>query len=170
MSIKVYSQNLIGVSIIIKKYDSVCCTGGCYNKYQPNNSLSVISKYLLKEQFDQNILQRLTMVHGCLIFNARKSDTVIIQQPIRCPSLINGSSLPLIVLDDKPFEGDLETINPKSIESITILKDTAATSIYGVRGANGVIVITTKKGKSKKRNNKVIIIENPLPKNPEAIR
>ena len=53
---------------------------------------------------------------------------------------------PLVVIDDIPTDTPLEDINPKDIESVTILKDAAATAIYGVRAANGVIVIVTKKG------------------------
>ncbi len=52
---------------------------------------------------------------------------------------------PLIVIDDIPYNGNVENINPNDVENITILKDAAATSIYGARAANGVIVIITKK-------------------------
>ena len=53
---------------------------------------------------------------------------------------------PLVVIDDIPTDTPVEDINPKDIESVTVLKDAAATAIYGVRAANGVIVIVTKKG------------------------
>ncbi len=53
---------------------------------------------------------------------------------------------PLIVLDNFPYEGDIRNINPNDIESITVLKDAAAASIWGARSGNGVVVITTKKG------------------------
>jgi TonB-linked SusC/RagA family outer membrane protein len=57
---------------------------------------------------------------------------------------------PLIVVDCFPYDGDINNINPNDIESITILKDAAAASIWGARSGNGVIVITTKSGKSGK--------------------
>jgi len=60
---------------------------------------------------------------------------------------VNGNSSPLYIVDGAPFASDLSSINPADIESMTVLKDAAATSIYGSRGANGVIVITTKQGK-----------------------
>ncbi len=60
---------------------------------------------------------------------------------------VNGNQAPLYIVDGAPYASDLSAINPSDIESMTILKDAAATSIYGSRGANGVIVITTKKGK-----------------------
>ena len=61
---------------------------------------------------------------------------------------ISGSNDPLVVLDGIPFEGTLNDINPDDVASVEILKDASATAIYGSRGANGVLLITTKKGKS----------------------
>lgn len=60
---------------------------------------------------------------------------------------VNGNRNPLYIVDGAPYSSDLSAINPADIESMTVLKDAAATSIYGSRGANGVIVITTKQGK-----------------------
>ncbi|MFZ9144971.1 MAG: TonB-dependent receptor plug domain-containing protein, partial [Aquirufa sp.] len=65
---------------------------------------------------------------------------------IRGIGTVNGSRGPLYVLDGVPFEGNINSINPGDIENTTILKDAAATAIYGSRGANGVVVINTKKG------------------------
>lgn len=69
---------------------------------------------------------------------------------IRGISSMSGSSNPLYVVDGMPYDGQLTSIAPSDIESITVLKDAAASSLYGSRAANGVIVITTKKGKSAK--------------------
>ena len=80
---------------------------------------------------------------------------------IRGTSSLNASSDPLYVIDGFPFEGSfdeggglesvgqspLSGIDPNDIESISILKDASATAIYGARGANGVVIITTKSGK-----------------------
>ena len=63
---------------------------------------------------------------------------------------VNGNRNPLYVVDGAPYTSDISSINPADIESMTVLKDAAATSIYGSRGANGVILITTKQGKSGK--------------------
>ena len=63
---------------------------------------------------------------------------------IRGISSINAGSAPLIVLDGAPFDGDLNTISNQDIESMTVLKDAASAALYGARGANGVILITTK--------------------------
>lgn len=68
---------------------------------------------------------------------------------IRGGSSLNASNDPLIVIDGLPLSGvDLNSINPNDIDSFSVLKDASATAIYGARGANGVIIITTKKGKS----------------------
>ncbi len=72
---------------------------------------------------------------------------------IRGISSINAGSSPLIILDGSPFDGDLNLINNQDIESMTVLKDAASTALYGSRGANGVIIITTKKGKTDGRAN-----------------
>ena len=67
---------------------------------------------------------------------------------IRGIGSLNGSSAPLYVVDGVTYDGDISSIDPGDIASTTILKDATATSLYGARGANGVIVITTKKGTS----------------------
>jgi len=61
---------------------------------------------------------------------------------------ISASKEPLIILDGVPFEGSLNQIPSQDIDNLSVLKDAAANSMYGARGANGVILITTKKGKS----------------------
>ena len=65
---------------------------------------------------------------------------------IRGQRSLSASNDPLIVLDGIPFMGQLSDINPADIKSMDILKDASATAIYGSRGANGVIIITTAKG------------------------
>ena len=65
---------------------------------------------------------------------------------IRGYGSINAYSTPLYVVDGAPFDGNLSSINPSDIESMTVLKDASAAALYGARGANGVVMITTKKG------------------------
>lgn len=69
---------------------------------------------------------------------------------IRGIASMSGQSTPLIIVDGMPYDGSLNTIAPSDIESMTVLKDAAAASLYGSRAANGVLVITTKKGKAGK--------------------
>ena len=63
---------------------------------------------------------------------------------------INSSQNPLYVVDGVPYDGNISAINPNDIESMTVLKDASAGALYGSRGANGVVMITTKKGNSGK--------------------
>ena len=69
---------------------------------------------------------------------------------IRGVGSINAGTDPLYVVDGVPYDGDLSSINSADIESMTVLKDAASTALYGARGANGIIMITTKKGTSGK--------------------
>ena len=66
---------------------------------------------------------------------------------VRGISSINAGNDPLIIVDGAPFDGDMNNIAPSDIESMTVLKDAASNALYGARGANGVIMITTKRGK-----------------------
>lgn len=95
------------------------------------------------------------------LINGRASGVVITQSGtpggeavirVRGGSSLNASNDPLLVVDGLPLDGiSLSTINPNDIESFSILKDAASTAIYGSRGSNGVILITTKKGGKKLR-------------------
>lgn len=68
---------------------------------------------------------------------------------IRGVGTLNGSTDPLFIVDGVQFEGDIANINQEDIESLTILKDASSTSLYGSRAANGVVLITTKRGSRK---------------------
>ncbi len=65
---------------------------------------------------------------------------------IRGLGSVSASQAPLIIVDGVPYEGSLNTINNQDIETLNVLKDAAANSMYGARGSNGVVLITTKKG------------------------
>lgn len=112
-------------------------------------SVTQISEQTLQQQNSLNILDRLDGVTSGLSFSKGKSNgnpqnkTNIV---IRGLSTINGPLDPLIVVDGFIYEGDIQNINPQDVESISILKDAAAASIWGARAGNGVIVITSKKG------------------------
>lgn len=66
---------------------------------------------------------------------------------IRGIGSINSSTQPLIILDGSPFNGNINNISQDQVESMTVLKDAGATALYGSRASNGVIIITTKKGR-----------------------
>jgi TonB-linked SusC/RagA family outer membrane protein len=118
-------------------------------KERSTGSFVQIDKELFNRKVSTNILDRLDGVTSGLLFNrnktagANESDITI-----RGRSTLFGQVNPLIVIDNFPYDGDISNINPNEVESITILKDASAASIWGVRSGNGVIVITTKKGKA----------------------
>ena len=86
---------------------------------------------------------------------------------IRGIGTMSASSAPLYVVDGVPYGGDLNNINPADIESMTVLKDAASNSLYGARGANGVIMITTKKSK---QSNAVINVDAKWGLNTKALQ
>ena len=86
---------------------------------------------------------------------------------IRGASSISAGTQPLYVIDGIPFEGDMNNINPADIESMTVLKDAASNALYGARGANGVIMITTKKAK---HGDAVINVEAKFGLNTKALK
>lgn len=85
---------------------------------------------------------------------------------IRGISSISAGSAPLYVVDGVPYPGDINNINPSDIESMTVLKDAASNALYGARGANGVIMITTKKAK---RGNAVVNVDAKWGANTKAL-
>ena len=87
---------------------------------------------------------------GVQIYNATGQPGSVPTIRIRGINSISADSDPLIVLDGSPFGGSLNDINPIDIESMTVLKDAASTALYGARGGNGVILITTKSAKKGK--------------------
>ncbi|MCL4640313.1 MAG: SusC/RagA family TonB-linked outer membrane protein [Olivibacter sp.] len=116
-------------------------------KERATGSFVQVDNELLNRRVSTNILDRLDGVTSGLIFN--KSNITDEKFSIRGRSTLLDATAAssLIVLDNFPYEGNIENINPNDIESITVLKDAAAASIWGARSGNGVIVITTKKGK-----------------------
>ncbi|SEM26774.1 TonB-linked outer membrane protein, SusC/RagA family [bacterium A37T11] len=108
-------------------------------------SFSVINQKLLDRVVSTNVLNRIENVVPGLLFNkgdAAQTDPFL----IRGRSTITADAQPLIVVDDFPYDGDIRNLNPNDFEQVSILKDAAAASIWGARAANGVIVITTKRG------------------------
>ncbi|MHA4896716.1 SusC/RagA family TonB-linked outer membrane protein [Pedobacter sp. PWIIR3] len=105
-------------------------------------------KTISKEQLDKpatTLAQRLvgTTAGMASIVDADGNTTF----RVRGLTSLSANANPLIVVDGFPIQGNFDNINPNNIESVTILKDAAAASIWGARSANGVIVITTKSGK-----------------------
>jgi TonB-linked SusC/RagA family outer membrane protein len=114
-------------------------------KERATGSFTTINNALLNRSISTDIVSRLENVSNGLLFDRRNNGQPVLS--IRGQSTIVSDAAPLIVVDNFPYEGDINNLNPNDIENVTILKDAAAASIWGARAGNGVIVITTKKGR-----------------------
>jgi len=111
-------------------------------------SFEFIGKKELEQRYASNIIDKLEGFAPSLLFDKRAGNNQLHIRGLNTMS--EGLMSPLIVLDNFPYAGDINNINPQDIASITILKDAAAASIWGARAGNGVIVITTKKANAGK--------------------
>ncbi|GAB3823264.1 SusC/RagA family TonB-linked outer membrane protein [Hymenobacter jeollabukensis] len=112
-------------------------------------SVASISGDNLREVPAANISQSLQgRLPGVQFSQSSSQPGAATQIRIRGTRSLLATNDPLVVLDGIPFPGSIGDINPNDIQSVDILKDASATAIYGSRGANGVILVTTKKGKS----------------------
>lgn len=110
-------------------------------------SYQTITAADLDTRYSSNVTDNLEgKVPGLLSYDNGNGKSMM----IRGAGSFNASTSPLVVVDGLPIEGSIETVNPYDIENITVLKDAAASAIYGARASNGVIVITTKRGKNEK--------------------
>ncbi len=131
--------------------DEIVVVGyGTQRRIDVTGSVSTLEEYRLESVPNTNFSQALQgSVSGVYITNnssnAENSDVSI---RIRGQNSITADNEPLIVLDGVPFSGNISQINPNDIKSLEVLKDVSSSAIYGTRGANGVILITTKKGKA----------------------
>lgn len=124
-----------------QRLDEVVVTGyQTISKERTTGSYFIVDKKEINKKLNSSIIGRL---EGVIAGVQGRADGDI---KIRGLATLMGNSRPLIVVDNMPLEGSLSNINPSTIESITVLKDAAAASIYGARAANGVIVINTLKG------------------------
>ncbi|WP_169305624.1 SusC/RagA family TonB-linked outer membrane protein [Sphingobacterium alkalisoli] len=126
-------------------------------------AVDVISNEMLNQQTGLNILQRLNNITPGIRFDNQAINTPDLQKlnvSIRGLSTINGHLDPLVVLDGFIYEGNINNIDPNSIENITILKDASASSIWGARAGNGVIVMTSKKGDFMSRQPTRVTVNN----------
>ncbi|PWG78098.1 TonB-dependent receptor plug domain-containing protein [Pararcticibacter amylolyticus] len=122
-------------------------------KERATGSFAQVDNQLLNRRVSTNLVDRLEGVVPGLLFNRNTYDASTGGNDIsvRGTSSIHAARSPLVVVDGFPYEGNLSSINPNDIENITVLKDAAAASIWGVRSGNGVIVVSTKKGKRNKK-------------------
>lgn len=136
-------------------------------KERVTGSFEVVSNQLFNRSVTTNVLPRLEGVVPGLIFNRRigganNPDNI----SIRGISTLQSDQRPLIVVDNFPYDGDINNINPNDVDNVSVLKDAAAASIWGAKAGNGVIVITTKRGRYDQKlritaNSNIGIVEKP---------
>lgn len=117
-------------------------------KERTTGSFSKPNQQIFEGRVSTDVLSRLEGITNGIVFNS--PGVTGAQGPkisIRGRSTLYANDNPLVVVDNFPYDGNINNINPNDIEDITILKDAAAASIWGVQAGNGVIIITTRKGK-----------------------
>lgn len=131
--------------------DEVVVVGyGTQKKSDVTGSVVSVSQEILESRPRTSIEQMLqgTMAGMTISVNASNAEGSTNTMLIRGKNSISAGNGPLIIFDGVPFSGNLSEINPKDIGSIEVLKDASASAIYGSRGANGVVLVTSKKGKA----------------------
>jgi TonB-dependent starch-binding outer membrane protein SusC len=122
---------------------------GTQKKSDVTGSLVQVNSQALQEVPVANIQQALQgRMAGIEVQRIGTAPGATARIRVRGERSVLGSNDPLIILDGIPFEGNLSDINPDEIATLSVLKDASATAIYGSRGANGVVLITTKRGKA----------------------
>jgi TonB-dependent starch-binding outer membrane protein SusC len=153
--IKIGNRNSIDISLVQtdKSLEGVVVVGyGAQRKEAITGSVASINGDKMREVPSPNISQALQgRIAGVEMSQTSTRPGATMQIRIRGTRSLSADNNPLIVLDGIPFIGSLADLNPNDIKSIDILKDASATAIYGSRGANGVILVTTDKGSKNRK-------------------
>ena len=137
-------QQLEGTDVVAVAY-------GTTDKKSFTGSMATIKAENITQRQSADVAKTLEgAVSGVQISNSSGDPGAGSAIRIRGIGSIYGSSAPLIILDGAPYHGSLNSINNSDIESLNVLKDASSAALYGARGANGVIIITTKSGKRDK--------------------
>lgn len=146
----ILNQTTVNITMVEdeKSLDEVVVVGyGTQKKRDITGAVSNISESVIQEmpvgRIDKALIGR---IPGLDIVSAGNNPGDGTQIRIRGNKSFSASNNPLLILDGIPFYGNISDINPYDIKSIDVLKDASSTSIYGSQGANGVIIITTKRG------------------------
>ncbi|MDR1381063.1 MAG: TonB-dependent receptor [Tannerella sp.] len=153
--IAVENQSLVNITLKEDRLalDEIVVVGyGVQKKSDVTGAVAAIKKEMLEERPQTNIIQTLQgAIAGLNVSitgtNAEGSSSTTV---IRGTNSITASNKPLIILDGIPFDGPWSEINANDVQSIEVLKDASSAAIYGARGSNGVILITTKRGEAGK--------------------
>jgi TonB-linked SusC/RagA family outer membrane protein len=135
------------VSSLTTEAEVIVIGYGTQRREAVTGSVASINGDVMREVPAPNISQALQgRIAGVEMSQTSTRPGANMQIRIRGARSLTGNNDPLVVLDGIPFAGNIGDINPNDIKSVDILKDASATAIYGSRGANGVILITTNKG------------------------
>ncbi|HEY0039467.1 MAG TPA: TonB-dependent receptor [Flavisolibacter sp.] len=141
------TQNITLTSVSSDMEQVVVVGYGTQRRKNVTGSVVSISGEAMRDVPSPNISQALQgRLAGVDISQTSTRPGATMQIRIRGTRSLSADNNPLIILDGIPFIGSLSEINPNDIKSIEVLKDASATAIYGSRGANGVILVTTEKG------------------------
>ena len=154
-SVENFTYNVVMQTETMNIDDAVVIAYGVRKKGTVAGSVSTVKSDKLENTptaaFDQALQGQ---VAGLTVLSSTGEPSASATMTIRGTNSINSGTAPLYILDGVAISAaDFNTINPADIESMSILKDASSTSIYGARAANGVIVITTKRGRDMERPN-----------------
>lgn len=142
--LKLEDASIAGEDVLVVGYSTS-------TKQAFTGSVATISADKIENKSVSNVSQALAgEVPGVRVINTTGQPGKAATIRIRGFGSVNGNRDPLYVVDGMPFSADINSINPTDVQSINVLSDAVATAIYGARGANGVVLITTKSGKSNK--------------------
>ena len=127
--------------------DVIVVAYGTVKKSEYTGSAGVVAADQLENDQVSNVTKSLTgKMAGVQTTSSNVQPGTSANVYVRGVGSINGSTAPLYVVDGMPYDGDISNIAASDIEQLTVMKDAASTALYGARGANGVIMITTKRG------------------------
>lgn len=150
----ILKNHIITMNEVVKVLDEIEIINTGYQelpKERVTGAFEFINNGLFNSKSGSDVLSRLDNIVPGLLFDRRNQSSDMVSASERnilirgLGTLSEDIKAPLIVLDNFPYGGNIEDINPNDIESITVLKDAAAASIWGAQAGNGVIVLTSKK-------------------------
>ncbi len=149
-TVKANSQMRVRLVSSDQKLDEVLVVAfGQQKKSSFTGSAGVVKSEVLEKKQLTNVFSGLQgEIAGVQMTNTSGDPTSTPSFAIRGFGSINAGTSPLIIVDGAPYDGGWNNLNPNDVESVTVLKDAASNALYGARGANGVIMITTKQGKA----------------------
>jgi len=153
VEVAINNRSAVNISLspdAVNLEDVVVVAFGTAKKSSFTGSASTIKGTKLSERSVSNVTNALAgQVAGVQITSNNGQPGTAATVRIRGVGSMSASNTPLYVVDGVPYDGTISAINPQDVESITVLKDAASTSLYGARGANGIILLTTKRATSK---------------------